>query len=246
MISKSRKSLALLLDPDKTGGEKLDSVIGTAVAAGVDLIMAGGSLTFRPVEMLIDDIKARCQIPVALFPGNLLQLTDKADYIFLLSLISGRNPELLIGNHVIAAPFLSTVRHKVIPVGYILIGSGSETSVTYMSQTEPVPASKPEITVATAIAGELLGMKLIYLEAGSGAQNPVPPSTIAAVRTNTTLPLIAGGGLRSGTAISEAYEAGADMLVIGNGVEDNTGLLIEACLIRDRFNAGRTEKGSQL
>ena len=199
--------------------------------------MAGGSLTFRPVGTLIDDIKTRCDIPVALFPGNLLQLTDKADYIFLLSLISGRNPELLIGNHVIAAPFLSKIRNQVIPVGYILIGNGSETSVTYMSQTEPIPVSKPEITVATAIAGELLGMKLIYLEAGSGAKVPVPPATISGVRRSTTLPLITGGGLRSTEAISKAYNAGADMVVIGNGVEDNPGLLIEACQTRNSFNA---------
>ncbi|MFO7575798.1 MAG: phosphoglycerol geranylgeranyltransferase [Bacteroidales bacterium] len=237
MISRNRKSLALLLDPDKTCGKKLDTVIGAAVSAGVDLIMAGGSLTFRPIEMLIDDIKTRCEIPVALFPGNLLQLTDKADYIFLLSLISGRNPELLIGNHVIAAPFLSNIRHKVIPVGYILIGIGSETSVTYMSQTEPIPASKPEITVATAIAGELLGMKLIYLEAGSGAKTAVSPATISDVRRSTNLPLITGGGLRSVEAISKAYNAGADMVVVGNGVEDNPGLLIEACLTRNSFNA---------
>jgi putative glycerol-1-phosphate prenyltransferase len=237
MISKNRKSLALLLDPDKTDGIKLDAVIGTAVSAGVDLIMAGGSLTFKPVGTLIDDIKTRCDIPVALFPGNLLQLTDKADYIFLLSLISGRNPELLIGNHVIAAPFLSNVREKVIPVGYILIGIGSETSVTYMSHTEPIPASKPEITVATAIAGELLGMKMIYLEAGSGAKTPVPPTTISDVRRSTNLPLITGGGLRSEEDISQAYKAGADMVVIGNGVENNPDLLIRACQTRNSFNS---------
>lgn len=198
--------------------------------------MAGGSLTFRPVGTLIDDIRTRCDIPVALFPGNLLQLTDKADYIFLLSLISGRNPELIIGNHVIAAPFLSKIRNQVIPVGYILIGNGSETSVTYMSQTEPIPVSKPEITVATAIAGELLGMRLIYLEAGSGAKVPVPPATISEVRRSTTLPLITGGGLRSAEAVAEAYHAGADMVVIGNGVEDNPGLLQEACQRRNSFN----------
>lgn len=238
LISRSRKSLALLLDPDKTGGAGLDAVIRTAVAAGVDLIMAGGSLTFRPVEKLIEEVKSRCDIPVVLFPGNLLQLTDKSDYIFLLSLISGRNPELLIGNHVIAAPFLSTVRHKVIPVGYILIGSGSETSVTYMSQTEPIPASKPEITVATAIAGELLGMRLIYLEAGSGAKTPVHPKTISDVRASTSLPIITGGGYKTAQAIREAYEAGTDMLVVGNGVEENQSLLTEACKVRNSFNAG--------
>lgn len=237
MISRNRKSLALLLDPDKTSGKKLDAVVDRAEKAGADLIMAGGSLTFKPVDKLIEEIKSRCEIPVALFPGNLLQLTGKADIIFLLSLISGRNPELLIGNHVIAAPFLSTVRQKVIPVGYILIGSRNETSVTYMSQTEPIPHSKPEIAVATAIAGELLGMKLIYLEAGSGAKTAVPAATISEVRANTNLPVITGGGLRSVEAINNAYTAGADMVVIGNGIEDNPMLLNEACLIRNSFNA---------
>jgi phosphoglycerol geranylgeranyltransferase len=236
MISKNRKSIALLLDPDKSSAESLNRIAAIAVSSNVDLILAGGSLTFNPVDSLISSIKERCSIPVVLFPGNLMQLSDKADYIFLLSLISGRNPELLIGNHVIAAPFLGKIRQKVIPVGYILIGSGSHTSVMYMSQTEPIPASKPEIAVATAIAGELLGMKAIYLEAGSGAPMPVPIETIRAVRANTSLPLLVGGGLHSPALISESFEAGADLIVLGNGVEKDPDLLIKASEIRNRFN----------
>jgi phosphoglycerol geranylgeranyltransferase len=236
MISKNRKSLALLLDPDKSEGESLGRILKIAVAGNTDLILTGGSLTFKPVASLIESVREQCSIPIALFPGNLMQLTDKADYILLLSLISGRNPELLIGNHVIAAPFLSRVREKVIPVGYILIGSGSHTSVMYMSQTEPVPSSKPDIAVATAIAGELLGMKLIYLEAGSGASAPVPPETISAVRSNISVPIIVGGGIRTGETIKQTYEAGADMIVLGNGVENRHSLLTEACKIRDSFN----------
>ncbi len=207
MISTNRKSLALLLDPDKSDEKSLSKILGIAVASGTDLILAGGSLTFNPITTLIDSIHQKCPIPVALFPGNLMQITDKADYIFLLSLISGRNPELLIGNHVLAAPFLSKMRERVIPVGYILIGTGSNTSVVYMSQTEPVPANKPDIAVATAIAGELLGLRLIYLEAGSGATEPVPEATIRAVRENVTVPIIVGGGLRNITRIEAAYEA---------------------------------------
>ena len=236
MISRNRKSLALLLDPDKSHSDARDHIIETAVGAGVDMILTGGSLTFKPVSDLIDSIKGKCEIPVVLFPGNLLQLTDKSDYIFLLSLISGRNPELLIGNHVIAAPFLGNIRHKVIPVGYILIGDGSRTSVMYMSQTDPIPSSKPDIAVATAIAGELLGMKLIYLEAGSGAEKSVPPETVSAVRANINLPLIVGGGLRSVEDIKKIFEAGADMIVLGNGVEEKPQLLTEACLLRDTLN----------
>jgi len=236
MISTNRKSLALLLDPDKSDEKSLSKILGIAAASGTDLILAGGSLTFNPITTLIDSIHQKCPIPVALFPGNLMQITDKADYIFLLSLISGRNPELLIGNHVLAAPFLSKIRERVIPVGYILIGSGSNTSVVYMSQTEPVPANKPEIAVATAIAGELLGLKLIYLEAGSGATEPVPEPTIRAVRENVTVPIIVGGGLRNGARIEAAYKAGADMIVLGNGAENNPELLVEACMIRDKMN----------
>lgn len=236
MISTNRKSLALLLDPDKSDGASLHNILEIAVKGGTDLILAGGSLTYNPIDKLIDSIHRKCSIPVALFPGNLMQLTDKADYILLLSLISGRNPELLIGNHVLAAPFLSKIRKKVIPVGYILIGTGSHTSVVYMSQTEPVPANKPEIAVATAIAGELLGLKLIYLEAGSGAPEPVPVETIKAVRNNISIPIVVGGGLRSGSQIEAAYESGADMVVLGNGAENNPDILREACQICDNFN----------
>lgn len=236
MISTNRKSLALLLDPDKSDGSSLHHVLEIAVTGGTDLILTGGSLTYNPIDKLIDSIHQKCSIPVALFPGNLMQLTDRADIIFLLSLISGRNPELLIGNHVLAAPFLSKIRDKVIPVGYILIGTGSHTSVVYMSQTEPVPANKPDIAVATAIAGELLGLKLIYLEAGSGAHEPVPVETIRAVRNNISIPIIVGGGLRNGSQIEAAYKSGADMVVLGNGAENNPDILREACFIRDNFN----------
>ncbi len=241
MISRNRKSLALLLDPDKTEGPALADVIKRAVDAGADFIFTGGSLTFNPIDKLVLEVKKRCSIPVVLFPGNLMQITDKADYVILPSLISGRNPELLIGNHVIAAPFLKKIREKVIPAGYILIGRGTRTSVEYMSNTEPIPPGKPDIAIATAIAGELLGMKLIYLEAGSGAENPVPARVITAVRGSLTLPLIVGGGMRTATAVREAYMAGADMIVVGNGVEENCTLLTEACQVRDNINLKRKE-----
>lgn len=241
MIQKNKKSLALLLDPDKTCGKALNSIIEKAVVAGVDVFFAGGSLTFKPVEKLITAIKKKCDIPVGLFPGNLMQLTGKADFIMLLSLISGRNPDLLIGNHVIAAPFLKKFRHKVISTGYILIDGCSDTSVRYMSNTEPIPADKHDIAVATAIAGELLGMKMIYLEAGSGAASPVQPSVISAVRKNIALPLIVGGGLRSPGTVRETYTAGADMVVLGNGVEHRTALLAEAGAVRDDINRNEKE-----
>jgi phosphoglycerol geranylgeranyltransferase len=142
---------------------------------------------------------------------------------------------LLIGNHVLAAPFLKDIRHKLIPVGYILVDCGSKTSVQYMSQTEAIPADKPDLAVATALAGEMLGMKLIYLEGGSGALRPVDVKMIKAVRENVTVPVIVGGGLRTAQQVKDAFVAGADLLIIGNGSENNPGLITDACKIRDEI-----------
>jgi phosphoglycerol geranylgeranyltransferase len=175
------------------------------------------------------------KIPVVLFPGNLLQLTLKSDIILLLSLISGRNPELLIGNHVTAAPYLKNVKDKLVSVGYILISCGNRTSVEYISQTESIPSDKPEIATATAIAGEMLGLKMIYLEAGSGATNHVPVSIVRAVKENVSIPVAVGGGIKDKKEIEEIFKAGADLIILGNGCEKNPGLLSEACRIRDKF-----------
>jgi putative glycerol-1-phosphate prenyltransferase len=152
-----KTSIALLLDPDKTTAEGLDNILKIAAECKTDYILAGGSITFNSIDNLIDAIRNLCSIPIILFPGNLLQLSRKADAILLLSLISGRNPELLIGNHVIAAPYLRSVREKLISVGYILVGCGRKTSVEYISQTEAIPADKSDLVVATALAGEMLG-----------------------------------------------------------------------------------------
>lgn len=229
------KSIALLLDPDKAKGDSLVGILDNANKCNTDYIFAGGSLTFNSIDTLINDIKKYSSIPVVLFPGNLLQLTLKADLILMLSLISGRNPELLIGNHVIAAPFLKNAKEKLISVGYILIGNGHKTSVEYISQTESIPADKPEIAVATAMAGEMLGMKMIYLEAGSGAASHVPVNLIKAVRQNITVPLTVGGGIKNKDQVEEVFNAGADLIVLGNSVEKNPELLIEACRVRDKF-----------
>jgi putative glycerol-1-phosphate prenyltransferase len=229
------KSIALLLDPDKAKGNSLLNLLKVAIESRTDYIFAGGSLTFTSIDTLISDIKKLCSIPVVLFPGNLLQLTLNADIILLLSLISGRNPELLIGNHVIAAPHLSKSREKLVSVGYILISCGKSTSVEYISQTEAIPSGKPEIAVATAMAGEMLGLQMIYLEAGSGASNPVPLNLIKAVRQNISVPLAVGGGITNKDEIEEIFNAGADLIILGNGCEKNPELLREACRIRDKF-----------
>ena len=230
-----RKSVALLLDPDKTKGESIARILETAVESNTDYILAGGSLTFTGIDQMIRLIKKNCKIPVILFPGNLLQLTHQVDAILLLSLISGRNPELLIGNHVLAAPYLKDIKEKLISTGYILVNCGAKTSVEYMSQTEAIPCDKSEIVIATALAGEMLGMKLIYLEAGSGAIKPVPASVIRSVRENISIPIAVGGGLKTKREIEETYAAGADLIILGNGVERDSRLLIDACKIRDRF-----------
>ena len=233
---RKRKLVAQLIDPDRAGEAALALAVRYSAEAGVDLFLAGGSLTNVPVEDVIMRLKQLSSIPVVLFPGNLTQLTASADAVFLLSMISGRNPELLIGNHVIAAPLLSRMRERVIPIGYMLINCGGDTSVEYMSHTSPIPGGKNDIAVATALAGEMLGMKAIYLEGGSGAARPVNPSMIKAVRAEITIPLITGGGLDTAGKIELAFEAGADMVVIGNGCEQDPSLITGACQVRDRFN----------
>jgi putative glycerol-1-phosphate prenyltransferase len=229
------KSIALLLDPDKVQEASLENTVKVAVRSQTDFIMAGGSLTFSSIDHLIDSVKELCSIPVVLFPGNLLQLSHKPDVILLLSLISGRNPELLIGNHVIAAPYLRNVKEKLISVGYILIGCGSKTSVEYISQTESIPCDKPDIVVATAMAGEMLGLNMIYLEAGSGAAIPIPASIIEAVRENISIPLAVGGGIRNKKEVEDIFKAGADLIILGNECEKNPDLLADACKIRDEL-----------
>jgi phosphoglycerol geranylgeranyltransferase len=229
------KSVALLLDPDKATAEGLRNILRIASECKADYILAGGSLTFNSIDNLIDTVRNLCSIPIVLFPGNLLQLSRKADAILLLSLISGRNPELLIGNHVIAAPYLRSVREKLISVGYILVGCGKKTSVEYISQTEAIPADKSDLVVATALAGEMLGFHMIYLEAGSGAVKPVPPEIISAVKENVSIPIAVGGGLKNREEITEAFNAGANLVILGNGCEKNPGLLTDACSVRDKM-----------
>ncbi|MDZ7737735.1 MAG: geranylgeranylglyceryl/heptaprenylglyceryl phosphate synthase [Bacteroidales bacterium] len=233
---KKQRCIALLLDPENYGPEDTGQLAEAEPGSRPDFIFIGGSLTSVHPGELAGKIKEVTDIPLVLFPGNLLQLTDRADSILLLSLISGRNPELLIGNHVLAAPHLRKMNARIIPTGYILINCGVKTSVEYMSQTDAIPSAKTDIAVATAMAGEMLGLKLIYLEAGSGAAHPVPEAMIRAVRQAISVPLIVGGGIRTPHQAREIYDAGADMLVLGNGYEDNKDLLGETCRVRDSYN----------
>ncbi|GAF04707.1 phosphoglycerol geranylgeranyltransferase [Saccharicrinis fermentans] len=224
-IKTGQKLFAVLIDPDKFPQKNLLKIITAMETASPDLILVGGSLVNDRVEMVVDVLKNNLNIPVVLFPGNLMQLTPHADGILFISLISGRNPELLIGNHVASAPFLKKTGMEILSTGYILIDGGTITSVEYMSQTRPIPANKPEIAVATAIAGEMLGQQLIYLEGGSGAQNPVSGEIIQAVKKNISIPLIVGGGLNTVEKVKTACQSGADIIVVGNAFEKDLSLL---------------------
>ncbi len=228
-----RKLLALLVDPDKHSEESLVKTIEMADRAGVGFILFGGSIVSNHLPNAIETIKQRTEKPVFLFPGSLLQLSCHADGIFLLSLISGRNPELLIGNHVQAATFLKKSRMEIIPVGYILVGQSGCTSVEYMSQTMPIPTGKTDIAVATAIAGEMLGLKAIYLEAGSGAPQHVPIQMVESVKKNISVPLIVGGGIRTPQQAEAIFNAGADVIVIGSAAEHNPAILAELQYLTD-------------
>lgn len=222
------KKLAVLLDPDKQSEGSLERTISLSIEAGVDFFFIGGSLLLHDrLEACLVRLGALSAIPRILFPGNVLQVSREAEAILLLSLISGRNPDLLIGQHVIAAPYLKESGLEILPTGYLLIDGGSPTSVSYMSNTIPIPANKPDIARCTAMAGEMLGLRLMYLDAGSGARNPVPEAMIRAVRSEIGVPLIVGGGIRIPEQAMAAVSAGADLIVIGNAVEQSPQLILE-------------------
>jgi len=222
-----KRQIALLLDPDKQSAVDVKRVLELANRSSISFVLVGGSLVNSNIDDFIAIVKSYTELPVVLFPGGTQQFSSKADAILLLSLISGRNPEFLIGSHVQVSFKIKQSGIEVIPTGYILIESGAYTSVQYMSNTMPIPASKPDIAVATALAGEQLGLRMIYLEAGSGAINPVPIDLIKRVKAEITIPLIVGGGLRSANQINAAFDAGADVVVLGNGVESDPNLLTQ-------------------
>jgi len=232
-----KKGLGVLLDPDKYTNEKLLQTLDICDKAAVDFLFCGGSLlTDDRFAEVISLMKANTGIPVVIFPGNGMQISRNADAILLLSLVSGRNPDLLIGQHVMAAPLLRASGLEVIPTAYLLIDGGRVSTTQYISNTRPIPAEKADIAVCTAMASGMLGFKLIYLEAGSGALNPVPEQMISAVKSNISLPLIVGGGIRSADQAEKMYRAGADVLVIGNAVESNPKIIEDIRVIKTNFN----------
>jgi phosphoglycerol geranylgeranyltransferase len=223
-----QKKFVVLIDPDKVRLGKISKVLETSVEAGVDFFFIGGSLVVNDMlDYVLKSMKELCNIPMILFPGNSFQLSYKADGLLFLSLISGRNADLLIGKHVITAPFLKISPLEIISTGYMLIDGGVMTSVQYMSNTMPIPSTKDDIALCTAMAGELLGLKQIYMDAGSGAKNPISESMIQTVSSGINIPLIVGGGISTPEKAAANAKAGADVIVVGNAIEKDPGLIKE-------------------
>lgn len=223
-----KKALAILIDPDNVDESTCLAIIQKANMHAVAFFFVGGSLIVgNQLERVIHLIKTHSNIPTILFPGNSLHITASAHAILFLSLVSGRNPDLLIGQHVLAAPILKKTALEVIPTGYMLIDGGKQTTVSYMSNTTPIPHNKPDIAICTAMASELLGLKLIYMDAGSGAQNAINPKMIGSVKAAIEVPLIIGGGIDSAQKAHTAWEAGADIVVVGNAIERNPNFIDE-------------------
>ncbi len=222
------KSFAVLLDPDKLDDVLFDSILKLSKESHVDYFFLGGSLLSKyNLPEIVARIKQKTSIPVILFPGGYLQVEPTADAILLLSLISGRNADFLIGQHVVAAPIIKQSKLEVLPTGYMLVDCGKQTTASYISNTTPLPYDKPSIAASTALAGEMLGLKLMYLDGGSGAHQPVHPEMIAAVRKAVDCPVIVGGGLNTAEKALAALNAGADLIVVGTGVEKNASFLTE-------------------
>jgi putative glycerol-1-phosphate prenyltransferase len=216
----NKRLLALLLDPDKLPVSQIQSKV-ERVMDKVDFFLVGGSLMFTDVlDNFIVELKKHVTAPVILFPGNAHQISAHADGILFLQLLSGRNPDFLIGQHVSAAPILKSLEIEILPTSYLLIESGRGTTASYISNTQPIPAHKPEIAMATALAGEYLGHQLVYLDGGSGALNPVPIEMIQEVSHNLTNPVIVGGGIRTKEQMQQAYKAGATLVVVGTAFEE--------------------------
>ena len=223
-----QKSFAVLIDPDKVNAQKIDELTGLAVEARVDYLFVGGSLVIsNHLDEVVQRVKKNCNIPVILFPGTPSQVSKYADALLYLSLISGRNPELLIGQHVISAPFVKKSGLEIISTGYMVIDGGAPTTVSYISNATLIPADKNEIAMCTAMAAEMLGMKLIYMDAGSGARQPIHTDMIISVARHIEIPLVIGGGIKDPEKAYLNCKAGADLIVVGNAIEKDHLLIKE-------------------
>lgn len=223
-----KKSFAVLIDPDKVDNASIEQLVGLATNAQVDYFFLGGSLVISThLDDCIKQIKTSCDIPVVLFPGSPSQVSRYADALLYLSLISGRNPELLIGQHVVSVPFVKKSGLEIMPTGYMVIDGGAPTTVSYISNATPIPADKNDIAMCTAMAGEMLGMKLIYMDAGSGAKRPITENMIEKVARHIEIPLIIGGGITDAEKAYRNCKVGADVIVVGNAIEKDPSLIKE-------------------
>lgn len=217
-------ALWALLDPDRAQGEEILDLALQCERSDVDALLVGSSLLLSSrFEGALKLIKGKVTLPVIIFPGNANQVSPYADAILYLSLISGRNPDLLIGEQVKAAPLIREYGLEPIPTGYMIVDSGGPTSVQFMSNTQPLPRERPDLARAHALAAQYLGMKMLYLEAGSGAKSSVPERIIEEVSGYVDLPLIVGGGIRTPEEAALKVKAGADFVVVGNTFEETAG-----------------------
>lgn len=221
IIEKHKAGYLVLIDPDVCEIEKCAKLACEIERSGADAILLGGSLLTKDLQPIAIDLKASTSLPIILFPGDSMHLTPHADAVLYMSLISGRNPNYLIGEQVKAAPLIQQYNLEPIPTGYMLIEGGNRTTVEFMSGTVPIPRNKPDIAGTHALAAQYLGMKMVYLEAGSGAELPVPDDMISKVNSQIEIPLIVGGGIRSPEIAAQKVNAGADFIVTGNILEEN-------------------------
>ena len=228
IIESRGASYAILIDPDKNNQESILSQVEVANCSNVDAIFVGGSLMMdMNYNDRVEQIKELSNIPVVLFPGGVNQINKYFDAILFMSLLSGRNPHYLIGEQVVSAPIINDLKLEAIPTGYILIEGGAISSVEFMSGTRPIPMDKVDIVVAHALAGQFLGMKLIYLEAGSGAKNPVSTNIIKKVKTAIDIPIIVGGGIKSPEIAEKSVQAGASIIITGTIIEQDYNCMVE-------------------
>ena len=238
----NKKMFAVLIDPDKQNTNQLKSLVDLAHQSKVDFFFVGGSLlTNDSLNQCVSFLKEVSNIPVILFPGNAMQVNKDADGILFLSLISGRNADMLIGKQVITAPVLKASNLEVIPTGYMLIDSGKPTTASYMSNTTPIPHEKNDVAACTAMAGEMLGLKLIFMDGGSGAQNPISNEMIKKVRQSVDIPIVIGGGIDSGKKAAENCTAGDDLIVVGNSIENKPELISEIAQAIHQYNLANNE-----
>ena len=235
---KKGAQLIVLIDPDKAEGANFERLLELLSSGMGDFLFVGGSSSrFNNITTTIEKIKRCCDQPVLLFPGNQFQLSEKADGILLPVLISGRNPDFLIGKHVEAASIIRSLELATIPTGYILVGHSTPSAAEYVSNTRAIPAKYHNLICQTAMAGELIGLRCIYLEGGSGSSCPLSPTLIDQVRMSISIPVVVGGGYRSPTQVIDAYRSGAHAVVIGTALEEEAEILIDMTAAINRYTA---------